>query len=170
MRKINAASPATSGKNKGNVNAYVWPTAIKVEDNATGLPVNNGKVTVSIAGDAIQVSQFDSFAEIESQAGAHFQDFVLDVVNARLAAGQLQSARSGAAKLTLAPADVVAYAAERIAAFDVASLWTPTERTVKTGSKAKGITADLRVLSANVEAMSHEDLVAAIMAMSAKIK
>lgn len=170
MRNVPAATPATSGKNKGNITVYSWPTAIKAEDNATGLPIVKDKVTVNISGGDFEVAQFETADEVRQSAGEHFDSFVLELANAKLAAAQLNRGRTGFAKLTLAPADIVAYVRERIATFDVASLWTPAEKAAKGSSGPRGVRAELAQLTAAADSMSKEDLLAAIMALSAKTK
>jgi len=171
MIHVPAATPSTSGKTKGHVTTYEWPTSIKPEDNATGLPINKaGKVVVNVSGDAFTVAQFESHAEFQSAAGEHYETCVLDLINDKLHAAQLQRARSGFGKLAVAPLDVLAYVVERISTFDVASLWTPTEKAEKGTKQTRGVRAELANLTLAAESMSKEDLLAAIMALSAKTK
>jgi len=171
MIEVPAATPAETGANKGKVQNYDWPTSIKPEDNATGLPVNaKGKVAVSIPGNELTVRQFETYQEIRDVAGDQYERVALEVFNAKLSAAQLQTARAKTGKLTLAPADVIAYVRGVIAAFDVASLFAaPAEKTAKSAA-SRGVRAELANLTAAAENMSKEDLLAAIAALASKTK
>lgn len=171
MIQVPAATPAETGKNKGNVAVYEWPTAIKPEDNATGLTVNKAdKVVVKVSGDSFTVAQFESHDEFKNTVGEHYDAIVLDMANTKLAAGQVQRARSAFGKLTLAPADIVAYVIERVASFDVAAFFTPQSKAEKGTKQTRGVRAELSNLATAAESMSKEDLLAAILALSAKSK
>jgi hypothetical protein len=172
MIQVPASTPAKSGKNAGNVTVYAWPTAIKPEDNATGLPTKDGKVMVNVSGDTFQVSQFETHAEIVSAAGSQeaYERVTLELYNAKLSSAQLQTARQAFGKLTAAPLDVLAYVRERVAAFDVTSLFSVKERAAKGSAGPRGVRAELANLATAAEEMSKEDLLAAILALSAKSK
>lgn len=171
MIQVPAATPATTGKNKGNVTQYEWPTAVKTEDNATGLPVNaKGKVIVKVPGDAFTVAQFETHDEFKTAAGDHYEAVVLEMANAKLSAGQVQRARAAFAKLSVAPLDVVAYVVEKIRTFDVAEYFTPATKAEKGSKQTRGVRAELSNLATAAESMSKEDLLAAILALSAKTK
>ena len=171
MIQVPAATPATSGKNKGSVAVYEWPTAIKPEDNATGLPINKaGKVAVNVAGDAFTVAQFESHAEFQSTVGEHYEAIVLDMANTKLAAGQVQRARSAFGKLTLAPADIVAYVVERIASFDIAAFFAPHVAAEKGTKVNRGVTAQLKNVADNWNSLSDDEKLAAILAIANKTK
>ena len=171
MIQVPAATPAETGKNKGNVAVYEWPTAIKTEDNATGLPLNKaGKVIVAVAGDSFTVAQFETHDEFKNTVGENYESIVLDMANTKLAAGQVQRARSAFGKLTLAPADIVAYVRERVASFDIAAFFAPHVAAEKGAKQSRGVRAELSNLATAAESMSKEDLLAAILALSAKSK
>jgi hypothetical protein len=171
MINVPAATPATSGKNRGNVQSYEWPTAIKTEDNTSGLPVNaKGKVTVTIAGDSFEVRQFETYAEVRETVGEHYESAALELFNAKLHSGQVNGARQAFAKLTAAPLDIVAYVRERVAAFDLSTFFAPVVRASGAAKQPKGVRAELANIANAAESMSKEDLLAAILALSAKTK
>jgi hypothetical protein len=168
MIHVPAATPAATGKNKGKVQSYTWPTAIKPEDNATGLPVHKDKVSVVVSGDSLTVAQFESYDEIRSVAGDQYERTALELFNAKLSAAQLNTARGKTGKLTIAPLNVIEYVRGVISAFDVASLFAPPA--AKAEKASRGVRAELANLTAAAESMSKEDLLAAIAALANKTK
>lgn len=165
MRTVPAATAATSGANKGKVQPYQWPTAIAADQNVTGLPTNKaGKVSVSLPGDALTIREVESFEECQTLAGENFQNAVVELFNARVGAAQLARARVAFGKLTVAPADAVAFAQSKIDETDLAAIFAPAAEGAK--AKRSGVTAQLAAVAANIDSMSEADLRAIILKLA----
>jgi hypothetical protein len=166
MRTVPAATPAETGKNKGVVQPYQWPTSIAADQNVTGLPTNKaGKVCVSLPGDGLSVRELESADECRQLAGENFDAAVLELFNARISAAQLARARVAFGKLTVAPSDSVAFAQSKIDETDLAAIFAPAPEAKQ---KKAGVTAQLAAVAANIDTMSEADLRAIILKLAGK--
>lgn len=169
MSKIVAFGSATveSGKNKGTPATLSFATGISPE-NSNGLPVEKGKVFLSVQKDIPQVVEFDSADEVRAIAGENFDAFVLEAANDLMKTLVRNALTADARKLTLPPSDTPAWVrsvCERITP-DVA--FAPTES--KKGAKGpRGVKAEISNLAARAASMSAEELLAQIQALAAKI-
>lgn len=168
--KRTAFGPATveSGKNKGQARTLSFATGIATE-NANGLPVESGKVSLTISAALPTVVTFDSADEIRQIAGAEFDVFVVEAANARAAAMVRAKLTGEARKLTLPPSDVTAWVAQISESVTAESLFAPApERSAKGPKGPRGVKAELANLATAAETMSKEDLLAAIAALAGR--
>lgn len=167
MNRI-AFGPATveSGKNKGAARLLSFATGIKPENNATGLPVENGKVFVQVSPGAFTVQTFDSADEVRAAAGDQFDTFVVEAANDRMKSTVRSKITAWARKLSLAASDAVSAIQDLADSIDPASLFVAESASAAKGPR--GIKAELAAVAANAESMSKEDLLAIIAKLSAK--
>lgn len=162
--------PATveSGKNKGQARTLTFATGISVE-NANGLPVDGGKVSVSISAAAPTVVEFTSADEVRNIAGDQFDTFVVEAANARAQMAVRTKLTSEARKLTLPPSDLAAWVAQISDSVTAESLFAaPAERSAKGPKGPRGVKAELANLATAASTMSKEDLLAAIAALAGR--
>lgn len=169
MQTVPAATPATSGKNKGKVQSFSWVTGIAADQNVTGLPLHakTGTAVLEVPGDSFTVEQFDTIDEVRNAAGEHFDTWALDAANREVRQAQIVARSTSARKMTVAPGNLIEWA--RSFTFDVASIFRPVERAAKT-AKAKGLASQLAAVAANLDQMSEADLRAFILAAASKTK
>lgn len=156
-----------SGKNKGASRSVSFATSIAPE-NANGLPVNNGKVHIAISPANITVPEVASADEVRALAGDAFDDFVVESFRSAAKQAVRNALTSEARKLTLPPSSVSEWAAGIADAITHASLFEVEERSAKKGPR--GVKAEVLQLSQAAANMSHEDLLAAIAALTSKLK
>lgn len=161
------AAIVESGKNKGASRSVSFATSIAAE-NANGLPVNNGKVMLSISPAVITVPDVASADEVRALAGDAFDDFVVESFRSLAKQNVRNALTSEARKLTLPPSSVSDWAASIADAITHASLFETEERSAKKGPR--GVKAEVLQLSQAAANMSHEDLLAAIAALTSKLK
>jgi len=162
--------PATveSGKNKGQARTLSFATGISAE-NANGLPVEGGKVSLAISAAQPTVVEFTSADEVRSIAGSEFDTFVVEAANARAVAMVRAKLTGEARKLTLPPSDVAAWVAQVSDSITAESLFAPApERSAKGPKGPRGVKAELANLATAATSMSKEDLLAAIAALAGR--
>lgn len=165
MITIPAATAAETGKNKDKVPSFDWVTSIPADQNVTGLPVNDkGVVTLSVQGDSFTVEQFETYAEVRSLAGEHYEQWVLDNANISYRSHQINQRRIATKGLTLAPADVLAFVRNFTA--DAVAFFAPT---VRTGGKKSSAAALIAEKVPNLDNMSADELRALILAVGGKL-
>lgn len=169
MITVPAATPATTGKSKGNIQSFSWLTGIKADQNVTGLPLHAkaGTAVLNVPGDSFTVEQFETAEEVRNAAGEHLDTWLLEAANRDLRQAQIVARSQSARKMTVAPANIGDWV--RSFTFDVASIFAPVVRKEKT-AKAKGLAAQLATVAANIDQMSADDLRAFILAAAAKTK
>ena len=156
-----------TGKNKGNPATLSFATGISPE-NSNGLPVEKGKVFLSVQKDIPQVVEFDSADEVRAIAGENFDAFVLEAANDLMRSLVRNALTADARKLTLPPSDLSAWVnsvCERITP-DVA--FTPADKQTR-AKGPRGVKAEISNLAARASSMSQEELLAQIQALAAKI-
>jgi hypothetical protein len=166
MRTVPAATPAETGKNKGQVASFDWVTAIAPDQNVTGLPIHKSKnvAVLQVPGDALSVEQFDTYSEVREAAGEHYESWVLNTANTEFRKAQLQQISVAARKLTVAPANILDWA--RSFTLSAVAFFTPTVRAK--AERKSGVTAQLAAAAQNLDSMSREDLAALILKLAAK--
>lgn len=157
-----------SGKNKGQARTLSFATGITAE-NANGLPVEAGKVSLTISAAQPTVVEFSSADQIRSIAGDQFDVFVVEAANARAAAMVRAKLTGEARKLTLPPSDVNGWVTQICESVTAESLFAAAqERTAKGPKGPRGVKAELANLATAAESMSKEDLLAAIAALAGR--
>lgn len=165
--KRTSFGPATveSGKNKGQARNLSFATGISAE-NANGLPVDGGKVSLTISAAQPTVVTFETADEVRSIAGAEFDTFVVEAANARAVAMVRAKLTGEARKLTLPPTDVAAWVAQISESITAETLFAPAQEKGPKGPR--GVKAELANLANAATSMSKEDLLAAIAALAGR--
>lgn len=167
--KRTSFGPATveSGKNKGQARTLSFATGISTE-NANGLPIESGKVSLAISAAQPTVVTFETADEVRSTAGAEFDTFVVEAANARAVAMVRAKLTGEARKLTLPPTDVAGWVAQISESITAELLFSVHERSSKGPKGPRGVKAELANLANAATSMSKEDLLAAIAALAGR--
>jgi len=167
--KRTSFGPATveSGKNKGQARTLSFATGISTE-NANGLPIESGKVSLAISAAQPTVVTFETADEVRSTAGAQFDTFVVVAANARAVAMVRAKLTGEARKLTLPPTDVAGWVAQISESITAELLFSVQERSSKGPKGPRGVKAELANLANAATTMSKEDLLAAIAALAGR--
>jgi hypothetical protein len=167
--KRTSFGPATveSGKNKGQARTLSFATGISTE-NANGLPIESGKVSLAISAAQPTVVTFETADEVRSTAGAEFDTFVVEAANARAVAMVRAKLTGEARKLTLPPTDVAGWVAQISESITAELLFSVQERSSKGPKGPRGVKAELANLANAATTMSKEDLLAAIAALAGR--
>jgi hypothetical protein len=167
--KRTSFGPATveSGKNKGQARTLSFATGISTE-NANGLPIESGKVSLAISAAQPTVVTFETADEVRSTAGAQFDTFVVEAANARAVAMVRAKLTGEARKLTLPPTDVAGWVAQISESITAELLFSVQERSSKGPKGPRGVKAELANLANAATTMSKEDLLAAIAALAGR--
>lgn len=168
--KRTSFGPATveSGKNKGQARTLSFATGISTE-NANGLPIESGKVSLAISAAQPTVVTFETADEVRSTAGAEFDTFVVEAANARAVAMVRAKLTGEARKLTLPPTDVAGWVAQISESITAELLFAPAQERSSKGPKGpRGVKAELANLANAATSMSKEDLLAAIAALAGR--
>ena len=167
--KRTSFGPATveSGKNKGQARTLSFATGISTE-NANGLPIESGKVSLAISAAQPTVVTFETADEVRSTAGAEFDTFVVEAANARAVAMVRAKLTGEARKLTLPPTDVAGWVAQISESITAELLFSVQERSSKGPKGPRGVKAELANLANAATTMSKEDLLAAIASLAGR--
>lgn len=156
-----------SGKNKGNPATLSFATGISPE-NSNGLPVEKGKVFLSVQKDIPTVIEFESADEVRAIAGEHFDDFVLEAANDLMKTLVRNALTADARKLTLPPSDLSAWVRSVCERITAETAFAPVEKQTR-AKGPRGVKAEISNLAARAASMSPDELLAQIQALAAKI-